>query len=277
MHRVFKVATQLLVASLAATGAWATDAPEVTDNPLGVQYLAEMPSGGDQGVIAQFSVATLSDGSAVTFAVNINGAPFSGGPFRKTSRALNNRPLLTIIVYHIHDQPVPSNGNCTATNAHLDPYNRGEDPPCNQSDPGSCQVGDLSGKHGKIPALPGFSANYTDSYFSLTPGAPAFFGNRSVVLHYANKTRIACANFKIVESNSTTNGNGSYFGGSSPSSSSSLPLSTSGGGGSSSTTSGSGGSVPSGGTKSEATGQKMMSGSTVLLGPILAIFAVLVL
>jgi hypothetical protein len=188
-------------------------------------------------------------------------------------------PTLTLTVYHIHDQPVPENGNCTATNAHLDPYNRGEDPPCNQSDPASCQVGDLSGKHGKIPVLPGFSANYTDSYFSLTPGAPAFFGNRSVVLHYANKTRIACANFKIVESNSTSsNGNGSYFGAGSPTATSSLPRSTlPGGGGSASTPTGGAGSVPSGGSKSEATGQKMMSGSTVMLGPILAIFALLVL
>jgi hypothetical protein len=53
-------------------------------------------------------------------------------------------------VYHIHDQPVPANGNCTATLAHLDPYQRGEDPLCDASAPQTCQVGDLSGKHGEI-------------------------------------------------------------------------------------------------------------------------------
>jgi hypothetical protein len=59
-------------------------------------------------------------------------------------------------------------------------------------------VGDLSGKHGNILSLPGFSTNYTDNYVSLTPGSAAFMGNRSFVLHYLNKTRIACANFQLV-------------------------------------------------------------------------------
>jgi len=61
-------------------------------------------------------------------------------------------------VYHIHDEPVPASGNCTQTLAHLDPFIRGEDPPCDASAPETCQVGDLSGKYGKIPSLPGFSA-----------------------------------------------------------------------------------------------------------------------
>ncbi|KAK7433425.1 superoxide dismutase [Colletotrichum acutatum] len=31
-------------------------------------------------------------------------------------------------------------------------------------------------------------------------GPGSFFGNRSFVLHFANKTRITCANFRMVES-----------------------------------------------------------------------------
>lgn len=54
--------------------------------------------------------------------------------------------------YHIHDQPVPTDGNCTGTKAHLDPYGRGQVTPCDASKPETCEVGDLAGKHGKIPA-----------------------------------------------------------------------------------------------------------------------------
>ena len=35
--------------------------------------------------------------------------------------------LLTVFkVYHLHDHPVPTDGNCTNTLAHLDPFQRGE-------------------------------------------------------------------------------------------------------------------------------------------------------
>jgi hypothetical protein len=87
MRRVLRAAIYLAVASLAATGAWATDAPEVTDNPVGKQYLAEMPASGNQAVIAEFSVRSLPDGSAVAFTININGAELGPGPFRKSTLA----------------------------------------------------------------------------------------------------------------------------------------------------------------------------------------------
>ena len=37
--------------------------------------------------------------------------------------------------------------------------------------------------------------SFTDMYAALVPGIGAFFGNRSIVLHFANTTRLACANF----------------------------------------------------------------------------------
>jgi hypothetical protein len=46
--------------------------------------------------------------------------------------------------------PVPADGNCTETLAHLDQYERGETPPCDPLRADTCQQGDLSGKHGKI-------------------------------------------------------------------------------------------------------------------------------
>jgi len=108
-------------------------------------------------------------------------------------------PLLTYPVYHIHESPVTSDGNCTNTGAHLDPFIRGETPGCESTLPQTCQVGDLAGKHGQITADP-FAATYIDAFASTLPGNPAFFGNRSFVLHFANKTRISCANFTVLSS-----------------------------------------------------------------------------
>lgn len=59
-------------------------------------------------------------------------------------------------MYHIHEKPIPEDGNCTAAGAHLDPYKRGEVPLCNPDEPQTCQTGDLSGKYG----------NATESSFS---------------------------------------------------------------------------------------------------------------
>ncbi|KAJ9641436.1 hypothetical protein H2199_005406 [Coniosporium tulheliwenetii] len=50
------------------------------------------------------------------------------------------------------------------------------------------QVGDLGGKHGNITSG-SFHAAYTDLYASLVPGLGSFFGNRSVVVHFANTMR----------------------------------------------------------------------------------------
>lgn len=38
-------------------------------------------------------------------------------------------------------------------------------------------------------------SSYVDKYISTVPGSPAFVGNRSIVVHYNNKTIITCANF----------------------------------------------------------------------------------
>ncbi|EAQ92701.1 hypothetical protein CHGG_00936 [Chaetomium globosum CBS 148.51] len=124
------------------------------------------------------------DGQGVRFTLKLSNLPTTGGPFS----------------YHLHVDPVPENGNCTATLAHLDPYIRGEATPCEKSSPATCQVGDLSGKHGAItPDAEGaFEATYVDLYASTLEGIGAFFGNRSIVFHHPNKTRISCASFEQV-------------------------------------------------------------------------------
>ncbi|PTB64616.1 Cu,Zn superoxide dismutase-like protein [Trichoderma citrinoviride] len=191
----------LAVLSTAFFGcAAAKDAPVVIDNPQGVEFKATLPKkpffsgaalvGNVKGSVS----ATAGPASkGVRFRVQFENFPKTGGPF----------------LYHIHEEPAV-NGNCTSTLAHLDPYHRGETPACNASEPQTCQVGDLSGKYGKITSDP-FVAEYFDLYTSLQPGSPAFFGNRSIVVHYANKTRLTCANFaKLPVSSATTRRHGSW-------------------------------------------------------------------
>jgi hypothetical protein len=86
-------------------------------------------------------------------------------------------------------------------------------PACNSSLPQTCQVGDLSGKHGKITSDP-FTASYADEFASTYPGLGSFFGNRSIVVHFGNKTRITCANFTLATAaNATMQANATSTGG----------------------------------------------------------------
>lgn len=62
-----------------------------------------------------------------------------------------------IAVYHVHQNNV-TNGNCSSAGGHLDPYGNGG-ATCNSDDQASCEVGDLSGKHGTVPGTT-FSAKY---------------------------------------------------------------------------------------------------------------------
>lgn len=78
------------------------------------------------------------------------------------------------------------------------------------------------------------ASSYVDQYLSLIPGTEAFIGNRSIVLHLADSSRVTCANLSRAGANSTTSskggmsGAGSYGSGSGPgSASSSCSLSSS--------------------------------------------------
>ncbi|KAK6355905.1 hypothetical protein TWF718_000284 [Orbilia javanica] len=112
--------------------------------------------------------------------------------------------------YHIHDFVVGEGGNCTATGGHLDPYVRRDDPPCDPEAPETCEIGDLSGKHGKASeeASTGtWCTSYVDKYLSFDSEDVAFIGNdRSIVVHNANKTRIACGNIVLATSDYTGGG-----------------------------------------------------------------------
>ncbi|KAK0632379.1 hypothetical protein B0T14DRAFT_31381 [Immersiella caudata] len=171
------------------------NATVTTKNPQGVVYQATFPDtpffkgaypdgGNIKGTLT--AVANPS-GQGIIFTFNWKNLPKKGGPF----------------MYHLHVDPVPENGNCTATLAHLDPFIRFEDPVCDKAHPETCQTGDLSGKFGDIPeGQTEFSATFPDLYSSTEEGLGSFFGNRSIVFHYANKTRVSCANFVKVAGDS---------------------------------------------------------------------------
>jgi len=159
------------------------------NNPIGTIYVATLPDteffnpDDPRGNIKGSVSATANpDGIGVQFQIQFSNLPTSGGPF----------------LYHLHSAPVPADGNCTGTLGHLDPFIRGETPSCNSSLPQTCQVGDLSGKYGKITSDP-FQASYVDEFASTLPGLGSFFGNRSLTLHFGNTTRITCANFTLLE------------------------------------------------------------------------------
>ncbi|KAL0939335.1 superoxide dismutase [Colletotrichum truncatum] len=160
----------------------------VVSNPPGYVYEAVLPEqpffkAGSLDGNVKGSIVALSapDGKGVQFKVKFSNLPEEGGPF----------------TYHLHVDPVPADGNCTKTLAHHDPFIRGEATPCDSSKPETCQTGDLSGKHGSV-AVDGFEQTYVDPYLSIVEGPGSFFGNRSFVFHFANKTRISCANFKLI-------------------------------------------------------------------------------
>lgn len=67
---------------------------------------------------------------------------------------------------------------------------------CDPAFPSYCQIGDLSGKHGKLNGTDSGkieSFGYYDDYVRFYPRSHSLLG-RSIVLHADNKTRLACGN-----------------------------------------------------------------------------------
>ncbi|KAG8934442.1 hypothetical protein FRC03_003431 [Tulasnella sp. 419] len=98
--------------------------------------------------------------------------------------------------YHIHTNPIGDDGDCAKALGHLDPLQLTDSLLCNPDYPEYCQEGDLSGKHGKLKGTDDGSVSshgYNDDYVRFFPEDLSILG-RSVVIHAANKTRIACGN-----------------------------------------------------------------------------------
>ena len=131
---MMRVSILSLIAAASVATAQSYLAPIVKDNFPGASYSAHF--GTDKaGLTGSVTASSLTGTTGVQWTIHFDNLPEAGGPF----------------MYHIHEKPVPADGNCSGTGAHLDPYKRGEVPICNRGEPGSCQVGDLSGKYGEIP------------------------------------------------------------------------------------------------------------------------------
>jgi hypothetical protein len=130
------VLTLIAAASAVSAQSSTVPAPQITDSPAGASYVATLPIKEGNPIRGSVAAVSAPDGKGVKFSVSFSGLPATGGPF----------------MYHIHEKPVPADGNCTGTGAHLDPYKRGEVPICDASKPETCQTGDLSGKFGNITA-----------------------------------------------------------------------------------------------------------------------------
>lgn len=151
--------------------AFAAVAPQVSDSGK-QKYEAKFNKG------AKGSIKFNSDSKGeVKVQAKLQKLPKEGGPF----------------LYYIHEKPVPSDGDCAAIMGNFNPYMGSQNATLNATEAAGVEVGDLSGKHGNITKK-SFKTSYVDPYLSLNETDPAFIGNRSIAIQYANGTRFACAN-----------------------------------------------------------------------------------
>lgn len=165
---------------LGAAPVLAGSAPVVKNNPIDTVAVADFPSAGTFDLAKGYVYFYSPNGEEVHVHLDMTGLPKEGSPF----------------VYHIHDNAI-SNENCESAGLHFNPY--GADPYCDSDeDPSWCQVGDLSGKHGFINSTC-FETTYVDPYLSLDDDSVANIVGKSVVFHYANLTKFACATIQLVD------------------------------------------------------------------------------
>lgn len=164
---------------LGVAPALAATSPIFKNNPIGTVAVADFPSAGTYPITKGYVYFYSPKGKEVHVHLDMTGLPKIGGPF----------------VYHIHENAI-SDDNCETAGLHFNPY--GADPNCDsQDDLSLCQVGDLSGKHGPINATC-FATTYVDPFLSLNDSVNGIVG-KSVVFHYGDLTKFACATIQLAD------------------------------------------------------------------------------
>lgn len=124
----------------------AHSAPEIFDNTVNQAYRARL-TGKHSGEVLAYADPT---GWGTIFHLHVSSLDAAReGPFSK-SNICELWLFLIHSAYHIHEMPMQSGRGCASTGGHLDPYRRGSSPVCDSLEPESCEVGDLSGKYGKL-------------------------------------------------------------------------------------------------------------------------------
>ncbi|PLW15180.1 hypothetical protein PCANC_12860 [Puccinia coronata f. sp. avenae] len=92
--------------------------------------------------------------------------------------------------FHVHEHPVV-NGDCASTLGHYKVLKT--KPSCNSQVANYCQPAELALRHGNLPGnMNAFSWRLYDNAVELT--GPDSIVGRSIVVHGANMSRIACGN-----------------------------------------------------------------------------------
>ena len=154
--------------------------PVATDSAQGAALQAVFKPKANVDIQGTISFKAAKNGTVIVD-VDLENLPEEGGPFP----------------YHIHQSPVPSDGNCTGTKAHLNPYNG----TAKFTDPADLEVGDLAGRHGNL-TLGTQKIEYADEYISLNSLDKAYFGGLSVVIHDHLNNRLTCANITAKDEDS---------------------------------------------------------------------------
>lgn len=170
--------SSILTLGLVTTSVIGAKAPKIKKNPADVIAIADFPAGGPEKIKGNV-VFTAKQGKTVNVHVDVTGLPRQGGPF----------------VYHIHEFPVHDDGDCEKAGLHFNPYKAPADCDAQKSDD-YCQVGDLSGKHGWINTTC-FETSYDDPFLSLNSNSKSSIIGRSLVFHYADLNKFACANIEL--------------------------------------------------------------------------------
>ncbi|KAG8896519.1 hypothetical protein FRC01_011739, partial [Tulasnella sp. 417] len=144
-------------------------------------YARSLVSG--NGIKARFEFWGRTDGTPTFTKIEVLSGLFKDSPHYQGPYG-----------YHIHTNPVGKERDCAKALAHLDPLHVTESLICDPAFPQYCQEGDLSGKHGKFNGTDSGAIDtfgYHDDYLRFFPEDLSILG-RSIVIHAANKTRLAC-------------------------------------------------------------------------------------
>jgi len=158
--------------------------------------------------------------SSLTATANLSGHFNVSGQVRFALQPASNAVAVSILVnglnalnstaaysYHIHTNPISSDGNCASALGHLDPLAVTDGLVCSAQFPQYCQEGDLAGRNGKLNGSePTLNVSYLDNYVRFWPQPFSILG-RSIVVHLPNSTRIACGNItSTVDGTETADG-----------------------------------------------------------------------